>query len=642
MTVADTESSGLLSARARSPKGPVTAARQRRTAIVYGCVCLVGLMPLLLRASPELQAAGLGLWMPGAGFVADGGWFTLLFPLTLLVFVAALVAWFWAGVVLAPLLVWGGACAFAALFASQPMGAAPHLEVAFVMAGVAALFYRRIAIRRISDAKKFAARIQFLPASLSEVQTRSAVTPDSAARELSHDEIASLRYIYDRALQPVREFNGFDVIDQFQPAALRYQLNHMGFALGIAQGSYLPSFTGYLAEAQNNLIQKYLLKRVWDYWVYESCWGHLDFLNFDPAARDNIMLTGWFGMHVGQYMLNSGDRRYAESGSLSFKLTERTKYTHDFHSIIKSVVDNYEHYKSKFCLFPCEPNWIYPICNHYGMTSLVTHDKLFGTDYVSRFLPIWLDKLDTEFTDGAGSIIGLRSKHLGVEVPFPVGEAGYSHFANCFAPDRARRLWAIARREIEPAIVNGPDGKARITLPGRGLDAGNYRSGHSASFGSIMLAAQEFGDTEIAEAALRSLDQDCGLDVRGGVRRYVKGSNLANVAAVMGRIMRTGDFRRSFTEGPSASTLAGPILAEAKYPEVLVARAYSNGDGLDLVLYSATGAGPHRLKLARLKPGQVYWVDGATTDDFVASNDGTADLYANIHGRTNLTVREKR
>ena len=64
------------------------------------------------------------------------------------------------------------------------------------------------------------------------------------------------------------EFNGFDVIDQFQPTALRYQLDHMGFALGIAQGSCVPSFTGYLAEAQNNLIQKSLLKHVSDYWVY--------------------------------------------------------------------------------------------------------------------------------------------------------------------------------------------------------------------------------------------------------------------------------------------------------------------------------------------------------------------------------------
>ena len=39
----------------------------------------------------------------------------------------------------------------------------------------------------------------------------------------------------------------FTIIDQFQPAALRYQINHMGFALGMAQGMYTPNFHGYLS-----------------------------------------------------------------------------------------------------------------------------------------------------------------------------------------------------------------------------------------------------------------------------------------------------------------------------------------------------------------------------------------------------------
>src|SRR5262249_54184495 len=158
-------------------------------------------------------------------------------------------------------------------------------------------------------------------------------------------------------------------------------------------------------------------------------------------------------------------------GSLTFRLTDRTSYDHDFHSIIGSVVENYTHYRDQFCLFPCEPNWMYPICNHYGMTSLAIHDRLFGTHYVARYLPTWLDKLDTEFTDASGTIIGLRSQLTGFEFPFPTGEAGYATFANCFAPERARRLWAIARKEIEPAIGPGGDGEPRITLPGRGLDA---------------------------------------------------------------------------------------------------------------------------------------------------------------------------
>ena len=52
--------------------GPVTMAKQRRTAMVYGAFVLLGALPWLLQLSPALKAAGLGLWFPGAGFVAVG------------------------------------------------------------------------------------------------------------------------------------------------------------------------------------------------------------------------------------------------------------------------------------------------------------------------------------------------------------------------------------------------------------------------------------------------------------------------------------------------------------------------------------------------------------------------------------------
>ncbi len=540
--------------------------------------------------------------------------------------------------VVAPVAVWAGTALIAGAMAPGEVSPVAHLVTALCMGGVAFAFRRRSQNRFTRDIAKAAARRDFVPASIAEVRERTAAVPDETAREMSAEDLASLRYLLDRALQPVEKFDGFNIIDQFQPAALRYQINHMGFGLGIAQGAYLPNFHGYMREAQKKLIDKYLLRKVWGYWVYESIWGHLNFSNFDPAARDNIMLTGWFGMHVGQYMLNSGDRTYAEPGSLTFRLNEKTAYRHDLHTIIGSVVQNYEREMDEFCLFPCEPNWIYPICNHYGMTSLAAHDRLFGTTYVNRFLPAWLEKLDTEFTDASGSIIGLRSQHLGFEVPFPVGEAGYANFANCFAPERAKRLWAIARKEIEPAIATDAEGKARITLPGKGLDAGNYSAGHTAAYSSILTAAREFGDAEIAAAAQRSLDLDCGLDETGGVRSYLGGSNLANANAVMGRLMRTGDFRRSFVEGPSEATLKGPVLANASYPDVLVARAYSRGHDLELVLHPGASGGTKKLGLAQLDAGRSYTVAGAMPSSITADRDGKATLEVVLDGRVAVTV----
>ena len=41
----------------------------------------------------------------------------------------------------------------------------------------------------------------------------------------------------DRALQPVGELNGYDNIEQFQTAALRYQINNLAYALGLARAT---------------------------------------------------------------------------------------------------------------------------------------------------------------------------------------------------------------------------------------------------------------------------------------------------------------------------------------------------------------------------------------------------------------------
>lgn len=622
--------------RPETRNGPVTQARLRRTTLLYAAMCLLGSLPVLAGAAAGWQAAGLGLWMPGAGFIGVGGAAALLFPLTLALFGLSLVAWFWAGAVVAPVLVWVGSAALAGTMAGSAIWpGAPFLVPALTLATL--LFFRARATRRsAANREKYATRAGFLPQALEAVERRAAPAPAPGERELDPDDLAALRYALDRALQPLDAWNGFDILDQFQPAALRYQLNHLGYALSLARCHYAPSFTGYLDQAQRNLIEKFLQKRVWNYWVYESCWGHLNFRDFDPIARDNIMLTGWFGLQVGQYMVSSGDRRYAEPGSLSFRLSPRTVYTHDFHSVAQSIVDGF--YKSDFCLFPCEPNWIYPICNHYGMAAVATHDRLFGTTHVSEQLPRFLEMLGNEFTDESGSLIGLRSKHTGLAVPFPATEVGYTWFANCFAPGRARNLWATSRHELEPCLVEDVEGRRRLSLPGSPLDFGNYRSSPAYAYATYLTAAREFGDEEVAEAALRSLETDCELASDGGVQRYARASNLSNAQALQGRLMRQGDFRAVAVEGPPASAHSGSILAEARYPDVLVAKAFGGGDGLELVLYPGAAPGRHAIRIEQLRANGSYALEGAETASFRADASGCAALEVELRGRTALRV----
>jgi hypothetical protein len=615
--------------------GPITAAKLKRSALAYAALCALGIAPTLLGLSPALQAAGLGLWFPGAGFLASGGFSLLLIPVTAALFGLAVFAWFGSAMIPAPIAIWLGAALLAGAIAGPEIWSpAAALVPALTVAG-AFVLHRRNATERAAGRAKRTARAAYLPNEIARV-TAWTSAPPPARRELTPDQLAAARYLYDRALQPIGQLAGFDRIDQFQTSALRYQLNQMGNALAELQCHYAPSFHGYLAQGQRNLIEQYRQKPIWSYWLYETSWGHLNFTDWDPAARDNIMLTGWFGLHVGLYMSSSGDRRYAQPGGLSFVRNARTTYVHDAHTIEASVAANFG--RADYCLYPCEPNWVYPICNHYGMASLVLHDRLFGRSDAGTHLPKWLASLDTEFTDEAGSVIGLRSELTGLRFPFPSGDGGFAHFTSLWSRERAARQWAVARTELSGLIAKDDAGQPRLKIPGRGFDFGNYRRGMAGAYASILTGAREFGDEELAEAAERAMDQDGARVEDRGVVHYAAMSNAANIQAAVGKFRRTGDFRRAVTEGPAESALRGPLLAEAKYPDVLVARAFSNGANLELVLYPGNAPGSQSLGLERLRPDASYQVRGANGERFVADASGSAKLDVMLAGRTELEI----
>ena len=82
----------------------------------------------------------------------------------------------------------------------------------------------------------------------------------------------------------------------------------------------------------------------------------------------------------------------------------------------------------------------------------------------------------------------------------------------------------------------------------------------------------------------------------------------------------------------------GPILDKCSYPEVLVARAVSDGYDLRLVLYPGAGPGRRSITIADLLPEQTYDVRGATVDEIVPGPDGRAVLDVDLAGRVEVTV----
>jgi hypothetical protein len=83
----------------------------------------------------------------------------------------------------------------------------------------------------------------------------------------------------------------------------------------------------------------------------------------------------------------------------------------------------------------------------------------------------------------------------------------------------------------------------------------------------------------------------------------------------------------------------GPILAQAGYPDVLVARAVTDGRGLKLVLRPGNGGRRTVLGVERLAPRHDYVVTGGVDDTLTADDDGCAVLTVDLDDRLEVMLR---
>lgn len=111
-----------------------------------------------------------------------------------------------------------------------------------------------------------------------------------------------------------------------------------------------------------------------------------------------------------------------------------------------------------------------------------------------------------------------------------------------------------------------------------------------------------------------------------------------NLYGLLGRFGRRAGLRDLVRYGEPEAWATGPRLADAAYPEVLVARAVTDGQALDAVLHPGAGPGRTRVRVDRLRPGRRYAVRGAVEHGMTAAEDGTALLTLDLHGRTELRV----
>lgn len=552
-------------------------------------------------------------------------------------FATSLVMWLGSGNVMAPVTVWL-ATALAALRhdVRRPLAKVmvPLTALAAVCGGIA---LRRSAFQKA--VKRRTARNEFLqtlgatncvPITRSEKRESTPPVP-----ELSTEQLELVRFALERALQPVSEFKGYDKIEQFQLSSIRYQVAVNGYGLTAVQYAHTPAFHGYLSLAQRNTIAKWQERICWAFWSKESMWGHLRY-NPDPIPRDDIMVSGWLGNQIAGYVAATRDQCYSEPGSISFRHPRGMRYDYDLHSLTEVLARNFA--AAKYGLFPCEPNWIYALCNGFGILPLPIHDHLYGTNYVERIMPSFRRGFENEFLSADGRTIGIRSKWTGFSIPAMtsiLSDASVIWQIHPVMPDIARRQWEILKREM---LTLHDDGRLDVKMSGWDrIDTGNYRRSGVSALLWVQAAATELGDADIAAAAGARIADEGQAVTEGGVRRLANGSTQANLAWVMSNCGRANAHYDRVNYGIPDAWARGPILDVADYPHVLVARAVTDGEALDLVLRPGDRGGRRRLGFTRLRPGVTYAVSGGVEDQIVAAADGTASAHVDLEAR--LEVR---
>ena len=603
------------------PHGPLTARRLNRFYAFLAIEFLLGITPLILGMSAPWQAFGLGMIFPGAGFLYAGGIGGVIFAaLSLAIFAVVMFLWWARGPILAPPAVIVIAAALSALWIGEGGGV---IVLGYAIPAAVAGLHIYLAFKRRARFAEQQAKGALINTLIAKAQPILVDAPTEAADEMPDSQVTEFRRMLDLALQPVDSWTGFGMDDTWQDGALRYQMSGMSWNLAFGQYTQLPAFHGYLNQAQENLIGKHIDRKTWNYWYWESLWGNLK-LEKNPVATDNIMLSGFLGVSLGLFETASGTSPFAAPGALTFRWDEKTAFPYNHETMLGEVVKNYQRYDLGW--FPCEPKWIYSMCNLVGRTSLALHDARHGTNLVGQVGDRFEKTMEEEMMMADGRIKVCTSSPFGFQVPSLSGLFGETwgmRFLTPHAPEQAERLWQVLRHEF---IGVKPDGHLDFKLLPLGWDTrkpANFSSAQWPDLYPLMMtlwSALEMGDEEIIAATRLTMDE-----------RY--GAGMADSQTWT----RRNTVRDMVNKGLPEAWRKGPLLAEATYPDVIVTRAVSDGAALDLVLRA--GAEPCRTKLgfARLTPGASYRVV-QTGETVKASTDGTATLDFNLDKRSELRL----
>jgi hypothetical protein len=600
-----------------------------RLAQAYAVVVAVGFVIASTSSNLTMHVFGLGLIFPAAGFIphahsadVSGLLHVAMCAAGLGVFALACGVWFATGNVLAPLLIW---IVLAGVAAWMPHGTTEvsPLDIWMVLGWLVIIFSstaammwctHRLVIRQRTHTQHWLQHESPL------LKAEFVAKPEQTRPELSFDDVKRLRFLLDRALQPVDAFDGFEWLDQFQTAALRYQINGLGYALSMAHAQMMPASGGYMVEAQRRLIEKLRHPRIWKYWELENLWGNLA-RNPDPIRRENIMFSGFAATQMVMYHAATQRDDYMHEGSFTLHHPSGAHYAYDLERVVECLAQQME--SSAFHLMACEPNWIYPLCNMIGAAAIRAQQPKRWQQHASRFALM----LDQEFLDYQGRIIACRSRYTGLGFPMIGGampQALPCIFLNALHPELAMRQWLLLRRTIMR------DGQLQRKAFWR-VDTGNYRFSRASAYASTALAASEMGDGEVYQACMDALEDECPTHTDAHYAYRPHASVWAHGYEFFARCNHKNTFKNMIEHAATPrDTIPTPRIIIHDYPEVLIASAHHDAEQLHAVLYPAHTKDSH----------SIIHVDGLRAHQHYAyaAPDAQGTLIADVHGKAQLAL----
>ena len=170
------------------------------------------------------------------------------------------------------------------------------------------------------------------------------------------------------------------------------------------------------------------------------------------------------------------------------------------------------------------------------------------------------------------------------------------------------------------------------------MDTGNYRRSNATALTAVMAAATEMGDAEAHDVVRAAFIAEHPPVMDAGVLHHPGVSTQVHAVAFFSRAGRTNAMRDLVADGLPAAWREGPLLENVEYPDVLVARAVSDGAALDLTLLPGRDPGRHVLGLSQLRPGRRYRCEGTVEPEVGADAEGRANVTVELAGRRAVRV----